>query len=43
MLACLAVLRDLAGGELNLRAMGLGYTTLLAIIPAVALSDLPSR
>jgi len=33
-----AVLRDLAGGELNLRAMGLVYTTLLAIIPAVALS-----
>jgi membrane protein len=33
-----AVLRDLAGGELSLRAMGLVYTTLLAIIPAVALS-----
>ena len=33
-----AVLRDLAGGELNLRAMGLVYATLLAIIPAVALS-----
>jgi membrane protein len=33
-----AVLRDLAGGELNLRAMGLVYATLLAIIPALALS-----
>ena len=33
-----AVLRDLAGGQLNLRAMGLVYTTLLSIIPAVALS-----
>ncbi len=34
----IAVLRDLAGGQLNLRAMGLVYTTLLSIIPAVALS-----
>jgi membrane protein len=33
-----AVLRDLAEGQLNLRAMGLVYTTLLALIPAVALS-----
>lgn len=33
-----AVFRDLAGGQLNLRAMSLVYTTLLAIIPAVALS-----
>lgn len=33
-----AVLRDLAGGQLNLRAMGLVYATLLSVIPAVALS-----
>ena len=33
-----AVLRDLSGGQLNLRAMGLVYTTLLALIPALALS-----
>jgi membrane protein len=33
-----AVLRDLSGGQLNLRAMSLVYTTLLAIIPAIALS-----
>jgi membrane protein len=33
-----AVLRDLAGGELNMRAMGLVYATLLAIVPALALS-----
>ncbi|HUG73344.1 MAG TPA: YihY/virulence factor BrkB family protein [Steroidobacteraceae bacterium] len=33
-----AILRDLLGGELTLRATGLVYTTLLAIIPAVALS-----
>jgi membrane protein len=33
-----AVLRDLAGGDINLRAMGLVYTTVLALIPAVALS-----
>ena len=33
-----AVLRDLAGGEINLRAMGLVYATLLAIVPALALT-----
>lgn len=33
-----AVLRDLAGGQLTLRATGLVYATLLAIIPGVALS-----
>lgn len=33
-----AILRDLLGGELTLRATGLVYTTLLAIIPAIALS-----
>ena len=33
-----AILRDLAGGQINLRAMGLVYTTILALIPAVALS-----
>jgi membrane protein len=33
-----AVLRDLAAGDINLRAMGLVYTTVLALIPAVALS-----
>src|SRR5690606_28673137 len=33
-----AILRDLLGGELTLRATGLVYTTLLALIPAVALS-----
>ena len=33
-----AILRDLIGGELTLRATGLVYTTLLALIPAVALS-----
>src|SRR5688572_26535406 len=33
-----AILRDLIGGELTLRATGLVYTTLLAIIPAIALS-----
>ena len=38
-----AVLRDLAGGQINLRAMGLVYTTILALIPAVALSFLVLR
>lgn len=33
-----AVLRDLVGGQLNLRAMGLVYATLLSLIPALALS-----
>lgn len=33
-----AVLRDLAGGDINLRAMGLVYTTVLSLVPAVALS-----
>ena len=33
-----AVLRDLAGGQLTLRATGLVYSTLLALIPAFALT-----
>lgn len=33
-----AILRDLIGGELNLRATGLVYATLLALIPALAIS-----
>ena len=33
-----AILRDLLGGELTLRATGLVYATLLALIPLVALS-----
>lgn len=33
-----AILRDLLGGELTLRATGLVYATLLALIPAMALS-----
>jgi membrane protein len=33
-----ALLRDLAGGQLNLHAMGLVYTSLLAIIPLLAFS-----
>src|SRR5579862_6164476 len=33
-----AVLRDLSRGEINLRAMGLVYTTLLSIIPLLAFS-----
>jgi membrane protein len=33
-----AILRDLIGGELTLRATGLVYTSLLALIPAIALS-----
>src|SRR5262249_48792627 len=33
-----AVVRDLWHGEINLRAMGLVYTTLLSIIPLLAFS-----
>jgi membrane protein len=33
-----AVLRDLSRGEINLRAMGLVYTTLLSIVPLLAFS-----
>jgi membrane protein len=33
-----AVVRDLARGDINLRAMGLVYTTLLSIIPLLAFS-----
>jgi membrane protein len=33
-----AIVRDLLGGELTLRATGLVYTTLLALIPLIALS-----
>jgi membrane protein len=33
-----AVVRDLARGEINLRAMGLVYTTLLTLIPLLAFS-----
>jgi membrane protein len=33
-----AVVRDLSRGDINLRAMGLVYTTLLSIIPLVAFS-----
>jgi membrane protein len=32
------VIRDLLGGELNLRAMSLVYTTLLAVVPLLAVS-----
>src|SRR5262245_59872924 len=31
-----AVIRDLWGGAINLRAMGLVYTTLLSLIPLIA-------
>jgi membrane protein len=31
-----AVLRDLAHGDINLRAMGLVYTTLLSVVPLIA-------
>lgn len=33
-----ALIRDLAGGQLTLRAMSLVYTTLLSIVPLIALS-----
>jgi membrane protein len=33
-----SLVRDLAGGQLTLRAMGLVYTTLLSIVPLLALS-----
>ena len=33
-----AVVRDLSRGEVNLRAMGLVYTTLLSLIPLLAFS-----
>jgi membrane protein len=33
-----AVIRDLLGGEINLRAMGLVYTTLLSLIPLLAIA-----
>jgi membrane protein len=33
-----AMLRDLAGGKLNLHAMGLVYASLLAVIPLIAFS-----
>ncbi|HSG98362.1 MAG TPA: YihY/virulence factor BrkB family protein [Woeseiaceae bacterium] len=33
-----AVLRDIASGQLNLRAMSLVYTTLLSIVPLIAVS-----
>ena len=31
-----AVVRDLARGDINLRAMGLVYTTLLSVVPLIA-------
>jgi membrane protein len=33
-----AVLRDLSRGQVNLRAMGLVYTTLLSVVPLLAFS-----
>ncbi len=33
-----AITRDLSGGQLNLRAMGLVYTTLLSLVPLLAFS-----
>jgi len=33
-----AIIRDLIGGELNLRAMSLVYTTLLSVVPLLAVS-----
>ena len=33
-----AVLRDIASGQLNLRAMSLVYTTLLSVVPLIAVS-----
>ena len=33
-----AVLRDIASGQLTLRAMSLVYTTLLSIVPLIAVS-----
>ncbi len=35
---CYAVMRDLVSGQLTLRAMSLVYTTLLSIVPLIALS-----
>ena len=35
---CYAVVRDLVSGQLTLRAMSLVYTTLLSIVPLIALS-----
>lgn len=35
---CFALVRDLAEGQLSLRAMGLVYTTLLSLIPLLAIS-----
>jgi membrane protein len=32
------LVRDLASGDLNLRAMSLVYTTLLSMVPLLALS-----
>ena len=37
-LICYVLLRDLMHGELNLRAMSLVYTTLLSVVPFLALS-----
>ena len=33
-----AVTRDIASGQLNLRAMSLVYTTLLSVVPLIAVS-----